>query len=88
MGQQLISAMQTPQPANASVPPPPPIQPQWYLSCDGQNLGPFSINQLLQNGLTPQAFVWRTGMTDWQPANTVAELAALLPPSLPPRSNA
>lgn len=92
MGQQLTNAMQSspqssPQPSTP-VPPPAPAQPQWYISRDGQNLGPFSISQLLQNGLASQAFVWRAGMTDWQPASTLAELAALLPPSPPPRSNA
>jgi membrane protease subunit (stomatin/prohibitin family) len=86
MGQQITNAMQSPQ--SASVPTaPPPVQPQWYLSRDGQNIGPFSVNQLLQNGLTPQTFVWRVGMTDWQVASTIAELAALLPPSPPPNPN-
>jgi membrane protease subunit (stomatin/prohibitin family) len=93
MGQQLTNAMQNsnaipgaPAPA-ASVPPPPPIQAQWYISRDGQNLGPFSINQLPQHGLTAQTFVWRAGLTTWQTANTVAELAAFLPPAPPPSSN-
>lgn len=93
MGQQLTNAMQNPAamqnpPAPAaSVPPPPPVQTQWYISRDGQNLGPFSISQLPQNGLTSQTFVWRAGMTNWQIASTVAELAVLLPPAPPPGSN-
>lgn len=91
MGQQLTNAMQS-APLNSSTnapmsaPPPPPVQPQWYISQDGQNLGPFSSTDLTQQGLTPQTFVWRAGMTDWQVAGAVTELAALLPPA-PPRSN-
>lgn len=89
MGQQLTNAIQnSAQPPMAPISPPPLMQVQWYISRAGQNLGPFSVNQLLQNDLTPQAFVWRAGMTDWQAASTVAELAALLPPSPPPSSNA
>lgn len=44
-----------PQPAvppAAAPPPPPPPASQWYLSRDGQTFGPFSVNQLLQQGLT------------------------------------
>ncbi|EKQ71010.1 putative virion core protein (lumpy skin disease virus) [Leptolyngbyaceae cyanobacterium JSC-12] len=88
MGQQLANAMQhPPQSPNASVPPPPPTPTQWYMSRDGQNLGPFTIHQLLQNGLTAQTFVWRSGMSDWQLASTVTELANLLSPPPPPPSN-
>jgi membrane protease subunit (stomatin/prohibitin family) len=87
MGQQLTNAMQSfSQPTN-STPPASPVPPQWYISLNGQNLGPFSINQLLQNGLTPQSFVWRAGMKNWQLASQVAELASLLPGSPPPRAN-
>ncbi len=89
MGQQLISALQTPQAAVAapSVPPPPPVQVQWHISRDGQNFGPFNPEQLLPNGLTAQTYVWRTGMASWQRAAEVPELAALLatlPPPPPP----
>ncbi|BAU40874.1 SPFH domain-containing protein [Leptolyngbya sp. O-77] len=68
-------------PAAAPPPPPPPLRPSGYLSRYGQTFGPFSVNQLLQQGLTAQTYVWRAGMSGWQFANAVPELAALLPPS-------
>ncbi|WP_205370727.1 SPFH domain-containing protein [Thermoleptolyngbya sp. PKUAC-SCTB121] len=43
-----------------------------------------AFNQLLQQGLTAQTYVWRSGMNGWQFANAVPELAVLLPPSPPP----
>lgn len=90
MGQQLMNAMQSPQQAptpTASAPvtpPPPPAQPQWYLSRDGQNFGPFPQNQLIQQGLTAQTYVWRSGMDGWQRAAEVAELAPVLASAPPP----
>lgn len=83
MGQQLTNAMQQPQPVAQSSPPPPP-QTQWFISRNGQNFGPFAADQLLSNGLTAQTQVWKAGMSGWQPANTVPELASLLPPIPPP----
>lgn len=91
MGQQLMSAMaQAPTPQQAPqvvAPPPPPPAVQWFISRDGQNLGPFPPNQLLQNGLTRDSYVWRTGMDGWQRAAEVADLASVLasvPPPPPP----
>lgn len=86
MGQQLISAMQqAPQVAPQAVPPPPMMQ--WFISRDGQNLGPFAPNQLLANGLTRESYVWRNGMAGWLVASEVPELAgifATVPPPPPP----
>jgi membrane protease subunit (stomatin/prohibitin family) len=98
MGQQVVNAFHTPpqgnsmqagpmqsQPAQGTPPPPPPAV-QWYLSRDGQNFGPFDANQLPQNGLTPNSFVWRNGMSGWVPASQVSELSYLFnsPPPPPP----
>ena len=98
MGQQIVNAMQgsaatqaTPgSPQTATVgppPPPPPTSTQWYITRDGQNFGPFAANQLLANALTPQSYVWSNGMSGWQPAANVPELAPLFgaPPPPPPR---
>lgn len=93
MGQQLAGAMNTPapvgqpsqaQPGPASGPPPPMPVASWYITREGQNLGPYSLEQLVPNGLTTDTYVWRAGMADWQAANTVAELQSLFSPPAPP----
>nr|WP_290228184.1 SPFH domain-containing protein [Trichocoleus desertorum] len=95
MGQQLISnlqGVQAPPPAPGMpggvsgmppAPPPPPVQIQWFISRGGQNLGPFTPDQLPQNGLTAQTHVWRSGMEGWKLATELPELAAVLA-SIPP----
>lgn len=89
MGQQMTNMMQSPaSPASPTPPPPPPItQTQWYIAPNGQQLGPFELHQLLQNGLTHQVMVWRAGFDGWKLASQVPELASLLatlPPPPPP----
>ena len=50
----------------------------WYFELNGTQQGPAETEQILQrlrNGeLGPNTLVWREGMGDWQPLNTVAEL--------------
>lgn len=85
MGQQIVNTMQshaTVTPAAQMAPPetpPPPLQPQtqWFITRDGQNFGPFTVNQLIPSGLTPQSYVWHAGMTGWQPAASLPELRSL-----------
>ena len=56
---------------------------QYYLVKDNQQLGPFPIEQLLGNGLTPQSLVWCEGMANWTQASQVPELAPLFAPQQP-----
>ena len=86
MGQNMSQAMNTPPP-----PPPPPIQ--YYMSVNGQNVGPFDLHQLqqmVQNGqLTRNTYVWKNGMQNWELAGNVQELSMLfgaVPPPPPPMS--
>ncbi|HLO85049.1 MAG TPA: SPFH domain-containing protein [Nostocaceae cyanobacterium] len=79
MAQQLSNTIQSP-----AAPPPAPAQTQWYISQNGQQVGPFAPQQLLQQGLNAQSLVWRAGMQSWQQASTVPELSALLPAVPPP----
>ena len=58
---------------------------QYYLAKDGQRIGPLSVEQLLQNGLTPESLVWTDGMTDWAPAGNIAELANAMAPAPAPQ---
>lgn len=71
--------------------PPPPPQIQYSVSVNGQTSGPFNWQQLLQmiqNGqLTKNTYVWKQGMSGWELAGNVQELANLfgaVPPLPPP----
>ncbi|NET02633.1 MAG: SPFH domain-containing protein [Sphaerospermopsis sp. SIO1G1] len=59
-------------------PAPPPVQTQWYISSNGQRLGPFTSEQLPGQGLTAQTYVWCAGMQSWQQASQVSELSSYL----------
>ncbi|MBQ6278707.1 MAG: DUF805 domain-containing protein [Muribaculaceae bacterium] len=50
---------------------------QYYIGINNQQLGPFEVHQLLANGLTPDTLVWCSGMSSWQMARNVPELAGL-----------
>ena len=79
---------QTPQ--NNQMPPPPPVT-QYLLSVNGQQAGPFDMQQLKQmviNGqLLTNTFVWKQGMPNWVEALQVMELQSLFnsmpPPPMP-----
>lgn len=73
------------------TPPKLPEPLQIFVAQNGKQTGPFTeeeLKQLISQGaLTRQTLVWKAGMSNWAPANTVAELAQLLqsvPPPLPP----
>ena len=57
---------------------------QYYLAKNGQQTGPFSVDQLLQNGLTADSLVFAQGMAAWTKASDVPELAAMLAPAAAP----
>lgn len=84
MGQQMQGAMKTP---------PPIPNVQYHISVNGSQLGPFNkqqLQQMAQNGqLTPQTYVWKQGMANWDFVCNVPELASLFaapgtPPPPPP----
>jgi hypothetical protein len=66
---------------------------QWYYAKGNDKHGPVSgreLKQLATKGeLVPTDMVWRTGMEDWQPANSVTglfdESSAGVAPPLPPQ---
>lgn len=78
MGQQMQGAMNTP-------PPMPNIQ--YHVSVNGAQAGPFNMQQLQQMAqsgqLTPQTYVWKQGMANWEFAGNVPELATLFAPPAP-----
>jgi predicted transcriptional regulator len=77
-------------PTNNQTPPPPPVT-QYLLSLNGQQEGPFNMQQLQQMVMNSQlqtnTFVWKQGMPNWVEAGQVMELQSLfnsIPPPPPP----
>lgn len=79
MGQQMQGAMNTP---------PPMPNVQYYVTVNGSQMGPFNIQQLQQMAqsgqLTPQTYVWKQGMANWDFAGNVQELSSLFVSACPP----
>jgi hypothetical protein len=75
-----------------SVPPPLSLSSQYNVVINGQNYGPYEMDQLKQmvqqGSLTRETLVWKEGMAQWAAAGTVQELLTLFgtnnPPPLPP----
>ena len=69
-------------------PPPPPAAPLFYVAVNGQQQGPFNIQQLQGmipgGGFGPNSLVWTAGMSGWAAASTVAALSGLFGPVPPP----
>lgn len=49
----------------------------FIIDRNGQQAGPFSFDQLVQKGISPETLVWKQGMADWTPAWKVEELRAV-----------
>ena len=95
MGQQMAGMMHNvgQQMQNAMNTPPPMPNVLYHVSANGQQMGPFNMQQLQQMAqsrqLTPQTYVWKQGMANWDFACNVSELASLFaapgtPPPPPP----
>ena len=102
MGQQMAGMMsgmgqpgqQQSQPmsgASASVPPPMPTAVNYMVAVNGQQYGPYNLQQLQQMAQSGQinasTLVWTQGMPQWAAAGSVPELANLFmatPPPMPP----
>jgi membrane protease subunit (stomatin/prohibitin family) len=95
MGNAFQQGLQGNQNIGPAGPPPLPRQASYYAAINGQQSGPFDTNALRDKitagALTRDTLVWTTGMPNWIPASTVAELAQFfqdVPPPLPPGSKA
>ena len=92
MPQQPQQPMQAPpMPGGAPVPPPMPTAVQYMVAINGQQYGPYNIQQMQQMAqsgqINPQVLVWAQGMPQWAAAGSVPELAQLFgatPPPMPP----
>lgn len=83
---------QAPQmPGGAPVPPPMPSAVQYMVAINGQQYGPYNMQQMQQMAQSGQinasVLVWAQGMPQWVAAGSVPELAQLFaqtPPPMPP----
>jgi membrane protease subunit (stomatin/prohibitin family) len=89
-----------PTPPGQAAPPPLPHASQFHLAINGQQAGPFTIEQLrahvARGTLTPESLVWKPGMPAWTTAAQVAELIPVFnappedpdaPPPVPPATS-
>ena len=90
MGQQMAGMMsQMGQAVQGGLNTPPPMpNVQYFTAVNGQQAGPFTIQQLQQlagNGqLTRQTYIWKQGMANWDFAENIPEVAALFVTNTPP----
>jgi hypothetical protein len=56
----------------------------YYLDSNNRQSGPVDAGQLTRYGITRDMHVWTEGMSQWQPAGLVPELAGLFPPAVAP----
>jgi len=71
-------------------PPPLPASVIYYAAIDGQQQGPFDrtvVEQKIKTGEINRAtLLWHADLTEWTPAEKIAELSAVfanVPPPLP-----
>ncbi|MFD0762412.1 SPFH domain-containing protein [Lutibacter aestuarii] len=73
---------------NVTVPPPMPVQIQYFYAVNGQQMGPVSIEQLkgffANRTINKDSLVWKQGMANWTPLKDVQELQSFLGGNTPP----
>ena len=99
MGNQMAGMMnnfgQSTQPqqpmGGVATPPPMPGSVQYMIAVNGQQYGPYNVQQMAQMAqsgqINAQTLVWAQGMPQWVAAGSVPELAQLFmatPPPMPP----
>lgn len=53
------------------------MPPKYFAFIDGEQKGPFSLDQLADAGVRPSTYVWCKGMDDWDRADHVEEIRNL-----------
>ena len=75
-----------------SVPPPIPVNIDYYLAINGQQQGPYNAEQIkqaiLQDSSVLNTLGWKKGMTSWQPLSSFLEFSNIsqfgsVPPPIP-----
>ncbi len=64
-----------PQPDPAPIPAPQPTV-KYRMYVNNQQYGPFTVDELVRNGVTPTTLVWTEGMPGWTKAADVPQIAA------------
>jgi predicted Zn finger-like uncharacterized protein len=71
-------------------PPTGPLEDEWYVSVDGNQEGPFTLQEAQarvgQKQPEDEMFAWMEGFDDWLPVEQVPELASFIPRP-PPRKS-
>jgi len=58
---------------------------QWYLSYDGEQVGPLPHDEALRKAReNPDGHAWRNGFAEWRPIRQVTELTAAAPAAVAP----
>ncbi|MEG1565995.1 MAG: SPFH domain-containing protein [Bacilli bacterium] len=77
-------------PNSNNMTPPPIPTPKYYIAENGNQIGPFDMENLkkkIEDGtLKKDSFVWKDGMNDWKKVEAIEEINALFP-NIPPISN-
>lgn len=60
----------------------------FWIIIDQRHAGPFSLEQLREQEITPDRLVWHDGLTDWTPARDIPALAELFAPDPEPVATA
>ena len=50
---------------------------EYFIAINGQQQGPFTVEALRGQHITPDTLVWAQGMSNWMPASQVSELQSL-----------
>jgi len=94
MGQQMAQSLGAGQPSGGHAAPPPlsSAAAVYFVAINGQQAGPFDVASLAvkarEGQVTRETLVWKQGMANWSPAQSVSELNGMfgsVPPPLPPR---
>lgn len=92
MAGQMMRGMGQAGAAPSGMAPPPPPSVVWHVTTDGNSHGPFSMEQMAggisRGEVKAETLVWTAGMSGWQAAGEVPQLAGLFgaaPPPPPPK---
>lgn len=47
---------------------------KYFARINGRQEGPYTLSELIANGVRPSTYVWRKGMPDWAKAEDVSEI--------------